>query len=307
MSRIRFIAILALFTSALGGLPLDATEPGANGIHVRAQGQGINNSPLADCLPTVVITDASWVDKKNGNDIIRVRWQTFSQSACQNFSAKQPQLTGGLSSAIGGASPGFSAGYNVKVNVIRFFGGEDAGSGSVSGGLLGTFTTDVQVPRNHLGEPVSCKVQIRGSGSGFGSKQARITGTGVPSIQSGTQTSGPSPGSENFRPECLPNITITGLTFTPGSVGQKDSVAVSWTATQPVSPCLRILNFGVVVRLRRSLGAESVGSSAVDSNANAVTVQLGGGKGELNHFEVIVNVLLFSSLINLSADKTINL
>ena len=275
----------------------------------RAQAQGqFNQSPFADCSPNVIITDAHWIDKKNGNDIIRVGWQTVSQSACQNFSAQQSQPTGGLQGNFNGASPGFRAGYNVSVTVIRFLGGEDTGSASVGGSLLGSFTADVQVPRNHLSQPVSCKIQIRGSGSGFGSKQARITGSGLPSMQSGTQTSGPSSGSENFRPECLPNITITGLAYAQGSAGQKDSVTVTWTATQPVSPCLRILNFAVVVRLKRIVGGESAGSSSTDSNANSATVQVSGGKGQINNFEVVVNALAFSSNpINLSAGKTINL
>ncbi len=221
---------------------------------------------------------------------------------------QQGQPAGALPGNFGGTSPGFRAGYNVSVTVIRFLGGEYTGSASVSGGLLGGFTADVQVPRNHLSQPVSCKIQINGSGSGFGSKQARIIGTGIPSMQSGSQTSGPSPGSENFRSECLPNISITGLTYAPGAGGQKDSVTVNWTATQPVSPCLRILNFGVVVRLKRVVGGDSVGSSSAGANANSATVQLAAGKGQINSFEVTIDAQAFSpNPINLSADKTINL
>jgi len=271
----------------------------------RAEGQGQSNqTPLADCLPSVIITDAHWIDKKNGNDIIRVNWQTVSQSACQNFSAKPFQATG----SFGGASPGFSAGYEVKVTVIRFLGGEDTGSGTVAGGLLGAFAADVQVPRNHVSQPVSCKVQIRGSGTGFGSEQTRITGNGMPSLNSGTQTAGPSPGSENFRSECLPKITVTGLTYTPGSGGQKDSITINWNTVQSVSPCLRILNFGVVVRLKRLVGTDSVGTVSAAANANSATLLVSGGKGQLNSFEITVTAQAFSpNPLNLAADKTINL
>jgi hypothetical protein len=281
-------------------------QPDLRGIAEPAQGQGQGqfNGPLADCLPNVIITDAHWIDKKNGDDIIRVNWQTVSQSACQNFSAKPSQATG----SFGGVSPGFRAGYEVKVTVIRFLGGEDTGSGTVAGGLLGAFSAVVQVPSNHVRQPVSCKIQIRGSGSGFGSEQARITGNGVPSIESGAQTSGPSPGSENFRPECLPKITITGLTYTPGSGGQKDSVTVNWNTVQSVSPCLRILNFGVVVRLKRGVvGGDSVGSVSAGANANSATIQVSGGKGQVSAFEVTVEAQAFSpNPLNLLADKTIN-
>src|ERR1043166_2013579 len=153
MGRIILPAILTLVLSLtlVSAFHLPA-QAGLRGTLERAQGQGqqFNQGPLADCAPNVIITDASWIDKKNGNDIIRVNWQTVSQSACQNFSAKPFQATG----SFGGVSPGFSAGYEVKVTVIRFLGGEDTGSGTVSGGLLGGFSADVQVPRNHLSPPV---------------------------------------------------------------------------------------------------------------------------------------------------------
>src|SRR5438552_12940064 len=299
------ILILVLPLALVSDFHLPA-QPGLRGMVERARGQGqqLNQGPMFDCIPNVIVTDAHWIDKKNGNDIIRVSWQTFSQSACQNFSAKQFQSIG----SFGGASPGFGAGYNVNVTVIRSLGGEDSGSGAVTGGLLGGFSVDVQVPRNHLGQPKSCKVQIKGSGYGFGSKQARITGSGAPSMESGTQTSGPSSGSENFRSECLPSITITGLTYTPGSGGQKDSVTVNWTGTQPVSPCLRIINFGVVVRLRRVVAGDTVATVGTGANANSATVQLTAGKGQINTFEVTVEAQSFSTNpISLSADKTINL
>src|SRR6266508_2806036 len=296
MRRITLLAILTLVLPLALVSDFHLAQPGLPGMVERAQGQGqqLNQSPFLDCIPNVIITDAHWIDKKNGDDIIRVGWQTVSQAACQNFSAKQFQPTSGLQGSLNGASPGFRAGYNVKVTVIRSLGGEDTGSGTANGGLLGGFSADVQVPRNHLGQPKSCKIQIRGSGSGFGSKQARITGNGAPSMDSATQTSEPSSGSENFRSECLPNVTITGLTYTPGSSGQKDSVTVNWSATQPVSPCLRIINFGVVVRLKRVVGADSVGSSSARSNANSATVQLTGGKGQINTFEVTIDAQAFS-------------
>ncbi len=55
-------------------------QPGLRGLLERAQGQGqFNQSPFADCLPNVIITDAHWIDKKDSADIIRVEWQTVSQ------------------------------------------------------------------------------------------------------------------------------------------------------------------------------------------------------------------------------------
>ena len=302
------ILILVLPLALVSDFHLPA-QPGLRGMVERARGQGqqLNQGPMFDCIPNVIVTDAHWIDKKNGNDIIRVGWQTFSQSACQNFSPFQSTTTS-LPSLGGAPPPGFHGAYNVKVTVIRLFGGEDTGTGSVSGSLLGGSSVDVQVPRGHLGNPVSVKIHVQGSGTGFGSKQARITGSGAPSMESGTQTSGPSSGSENFRSECLPSITITGLTYTPGSGGQKDSVTVNWTATQPVSPCLRIINFGVVVRLRRVVAGDTVATVGTGANANSATVQLTAGKGQINTFEVTVEAQAFSTNpISLSADKTINL
>src|SRR2546426_10653583 len=105
------ILILVLPLALLSGFHLPA-QPGLRGMVERAQGQGqqLNQGPMFDCIPNVIITDAHWIDKKDGSDIIRVAWQTVSQSACQNFSAKPLQATG----SFGGMSPGFSAGYNVK-------------------------------------------------------------------------------------------------------------------------------------------------------------------------------------------------
>jgi hypothetical protein len=89
---------------------------------------------------------------------------------------------------------------------------------------------------------------------------------------------------------------------------RKDSVTVNWTATRPVSPCLRILNFGVVVRLRRVVGGDSVATVAAIANANSATVQVAAAKGQINTFEVTIDAQAFSpNPISLSADKTINL
>ena len=47
---------------------------------------------------------------------------------------------------------------------------------------------------------------------------------------------------------------------------------------------------------------------AASANANSATVQLTGGKGQINTFEITIDAQAFSpNPISLSADKTINL
>jgi hypothetical protein len=85
----------------------------------------------------------------------------------------------------------------------------------------------------------------------------------------------PGFGGGNTTPDsCFPSVSITGLSFTPGSSSTPDSVTIDWTASHSPSDCLSGPRVFISVEVKRA--DHSTGRASTQPNANSITVNLSG-------------------------------
>ena len=220
---IRKIATLSFF--GLGLLIIAGSDANAQ------SGFGPSTFP-PQCTPTVSVTNVQYAGKDGPKDKILVSWNAGKPSSpCLDFKD-----------------------FRVDLKVVRKHGNVDSGSktfgGSERSGLI-------EVPRATLEtDPVSFDVSISARVGAEKDKSVKVTGTGVPSITSASQTPQGSSG------QCDPSIKVTTLNFFPKATPLKDAIGVFWDASVP-DTCLGFSSFTATVKVTRADGSIQTGTSGI--------------------------------------------
>ena len=179
------------------------------------------------------------------------------------------------------ATQGF--GYELTVTITRRFGHQDTGTAKSSNIFSGTITTVVQIPRGAAEtDPVKYDVTINTTFGGLTRRTLVAQGNGAPALASATQTFANSRLGSSFQnfggntttDNCFPSVSITGLSFTPGSGATPDAVTIDWTASRSPSDCLTGPKVFISVEVKRP--DNSTGHGALQPSANSITVNLSG-------------------------------
>ena len=121
-------------------------------------------------------------------------------------------------------------------------------------------------------------------------------GNGAPTLSAATQTFansslGPSFqqnfGGNTTTDNCFPSVSITGLSFTPGSGATPDAVTIDWTASRSPSDCLTGPRVFISVEVKRP--DNSTGRGATQPGAHSITVNLSGASATPVSFIVRVS------------------
>ena len=153
-------------------------------------------------------------------------------------------------------------------------GHQDTGSAKSSNIFSGQLTTVVQIPRGAAEtDPVKYDVTINTTFGGVSRRTLTAQGNGAPALGAATQTFAnsslvPVPDS------CFPIVSITGLTFTPGSGATPDAVTIDWTAIRAPSDCLFGPKVSISVEVKRP--GNSTGRASAQASANSTRVNLSG-------------------------------
>jgi len=203
-----------------------------------------------------------------------INTQSFGGSLPNNLSSQQ-----GFGGNVGGTTQGF--GYELTVTITRRFGHQDTGTAKSSNIFSGKITTVVQIPRAAAEtDPVKYDVTINTTFGGLTRRTLVAQGNGAPALASATQTFANSRLGSSFQnfggntttDNCFPSVSITGLSFTPGSGATPDAVTIDWTASRSPSDCLTGPKVFISVEVKRA--DNSTGRGATQPNANSITVNL---------------------------------
>ena len=200
----------------------------------------------------------------------------FQGGGVSNNISVQQGFAGGIPS-----SQGF--GYELTVTITRRFGHQDTGTAKSNNIFSGTITTVVQIPRGAAEtDPVKYDVTINTTFGGLTRRTLVAQGNGAPALASATQTFANSRLGSSFQnfggntttDNCFPSVSITGLSFTPGSGATPDAVTIDWTASRSPSDCLTGPKVFISVEVKRP--DNSTGHGALQPSANSITVNLSG-------------------------------
>ncbi len=183
-------------------------------------------------------------------------------------------------------------GYELTVTITRRFGHQESGTAKSSNTFRGMITAVVQIPRATLEtDPVSYDVTIKTTFGGLNRRTLIAQGNGAPALSAATQTFATSSlgqtfqqsfGQQNFSgntttEDCIPSVSITGLSFTPGSGATPDAVTIGWTANRSPSDCFNGPKVFISVDVKRA--DNSTGHGATQPGANSITMNLSGAPG----------------------------
>ncbi len=244
------------------------------------------------CDVNLSVTNVEYLGKKFDHDVVKVSWSFSSQSPC--FA---PVFQAGLNNQ----SP-FVANFSVSVKLTRRFGHIDKGFGSLDRTSTGSFSIEVEVPRDTLEtNPTLIDATVDMNGTLKTSAGVRVSGNGTPALNSGPQTGPTTPGNTA---QCNPSVTITSLSYAQGSGTQKDTVTVNWTVAPPQSSCYKLQNVTATTNLKRA--DNSTGTGTTGGNGTA-TIQVSGSPGNVVSFDVTVFAQAGSSpSIKASAQKSVS-
>jgi|GEM_PF-1773834 len=185
----------------------------------------------------------------------------------------------------GGIAASQDFGYELTVTITRRFGDHDTGTAKSSNIFRGRNTVVVQIPRATLEtDPVSYDVTIKTTFGGLNRRTLTAQGNGAPALSAATQTFANSSLGQSFQQgfgggntttgNCFPSVSITGLSFTPGSGTTPDAVTIDWNASRSPSDCF----FGprVVISVEVKRNDNSTGRVTTQPNTNSVTMNLTG-------------------------------
>ena len=248
------------------------------------------------CSPNLQIESVKYLGKNNGKDSVQVVFNGlrpagpgFNNAAAVGFNATAtscakygvPQVSEG--SFVGGNLPSFQPGfggasqafgYELTVTITRRFGHQDTGKVRSTDVFFGQITTVVQIPRGATEtDPVKYDVTINTTFGGLMRRVLTAQGDGAPALAAATQTFANSslvPLPDN----CFPSVSITGLSFTPGSGATPDAVTIGWTASRSPSDCFNGPKVFISVEVKRP--DNSTGRGATQPNANSTTINLSG-------------------------------
>ncbi len=251
-------------------LSKDSVEVIFNGLPPTASGFN-NNVPSSFSSPTVTACARYGVPPIN-NFV-----QGGLGGGVSNNISVQQGFAGGIAT-----SQGF--GYELTVTITRRFGHQDTGTAKSSNIFSGTIKTVVQIPRGAAEtDPVKYDVTINTTFGGLSRRTLTAQGNGAPALAGATQTFANSGLGSSFQQNfggntptenCFPSVSITGLSFTPGSGATPDAVTIDWTASRSPSDCLIGPRVFISVEVKRA--DNSTGHVATQPNANSFTVNLSG-------------------------------
>ena len=261
-------------------LSKDSVEVTFNGLPPTASGfnnfnSGFNNPTAPSCVTYGVPA---------------INTQSFGGSLPNNLSSQQ-----GFGGNVSGTTQGF--GYELTVTITRRFGHQDTGTAKSSNIFSGKITTVVQIPRAAAETaPVKYDVTINTTFGGAMRRTLTAQGNGAPALAAVTQTfanfslvqSSQSNFGGNPTPDnCFPSVSITGLSFTPGSGAAPDAVTIDWTASHSPSDCFIGPKVFISVEVKRA--DNSTGRGSTQPNANSITVNLSGASAVSVSFIVRVS------------------
>jgi hypothetical protein len=277
--------LLALIVCALSPMPAAVAHPG----WARPATQFTN------CSPNLQIESVTYLSKNNGKDNVQVIFNGLpaffslglggTATPCATYGVPLVNTSfGGFGSGLlnnPSSQQGFSGistsqgfGYEIKVTITRRLGHQDTGTAKSSNIFSGQITTVVQIPRGVTEtDPVKYDVTINTTFGGVARRTLTAQGNGAPTLAAATQTFANSslvPLPDN----CFPSVSITGLSFTPGSGTTPDAVTIDWTANHPPSDCFIGPKIFISVEIKRP--DNSTGRGATQPNATSITVNLSG-------------------------------
>jgi len=262
------------------------------------------------CNPNLQIESVTYLGKSNGKDSVQVIFNgqkptlssggfnnaqavAFNSSAtsCAKYGVPQINSLGlgsGFSSntsvqqGFGGGSQGF--GYELTVKITRRLGHQDTGTTKSTNIFNGNIRAVVQIPRAVTEtDPVAYDVTINTTFGGVTRRTLTVQGSGAPALAAATQTFANSTlepsvqqsfGGNTTPDSCFPSVSITGLSFTPGSGATPDGVTIDWTANRSPLDCLSGPKVFISVEVKRA--DNSTGRGVTQPNANSITVNLSG-------------------------------
>ncbi|MGA9774131.1 MAG: hypothetical protein WBV94_34185 [Blastocatellia bacterium] len=226
-----------------------------------------------ECQATVNITSVQNLGNSNGKDRIQVNWTVAGpQSSCSSMSN-----------------------FRVEVKITRRFGNVDTGSKSTGSGTARSAV--VEVARDTLEtDPASFDVSVAGSFSGgLPDKVIKTQGSGAPSL---------SPASKSLpgliTTGCNPSLSFTDINFFPKAAGNKDVIGVFWNAASS-SPCIRLNNFDVTVKLTRVDGSVTTSSASVGGGLRSARVEIPSAAFDIVSFEIKLTAKLGSETVSILA------
>jgi len=271
------------------------------------------------CSPSLQIESVTYLGKNNGKDSVQVIFNGLpptvlsggfnnsgpaggfgntSATSCARYGV--PQINTNFGGSFGGGFPGGTSvqqgfggttliqnfGYELTVTITRRFGHQDTGTAKSSNIFSGQITTVVQIPRAVAEtDPVKYDVTIKTTFGGQARRTLTAQGNGAPALAAATQTFANSslvPMPDN----CFPSVSITGLSFTPGSGATPDAVTIDWTANRSPSDCLTGPRVLISVEVKRP--DNSIGRATTQPNANRITINLSGAPAAPVSFTVRV-------------------
>lgn len=275
--------LLALIACALSHLPVAAAR-----LRSAGQFQGPN------CPANLQIESVTYLGRNNGKDSVKVVFSGHAPTP-SNLNGTNPGFnnTSGVTCAKYGVppvnnvqgnlttpsfQPGFSNsqnfGYELTVTITRKFGNKDTGTAKSSNIFIGSVTTIVQIPRATLEtDPVAYDVTIKTTFGGQLRRTLTAQGNGAPALAAATQTFANS-SLVQMIDTCFPSVSISGLSFTPGSGATPDNVTIDWTANRAPTDCFFGPKVFISVDVKRPDG--STGRASIQPNANSITMNLSG-------------------------------
>lgn len=217
-----------------------------------------------NCGGGLSIVSVTYKGKVQGNDHVEVVFDAAITSTCAQLGT--------------GRVEGNFGGYVVTVKVTRKNGHQDSGKDhSIKASFPpGRYTKIVVVPRGLLEtDPVSYEATVRTSFGQLFHKIVALSGSGLPAVGPGVQTSTSTFSFDNFHPEeCFPTIQVTDLKFNSGERRVADTVTVNWNVTKgPGCSCFPEPKIDIVVQLARPNGP-STGNTQIQNPTSQTSVNL---------------------------------
>jgi hypothetical protein len=240
-SYLKLTAVVAVLAITLITLVSLLTPAGA------ARTNSLTPAPQGSCGASLSIVSVTYKGKVQGDDLVEVVFDAAINSPCARLGAGVVQDNFG--------------GRVITVKVTRKNGHQDTGTdhSQKSDFPPGRSTRLVVVPRGLLEtDPVSYEASVKASFGELFHKTITLSGSGLPAVGPGVQTTTTTFSRDQFRPdECFPSIQVTDLKFNSG-VHVADTVTVNWNAAKgPGCTCFPEPKIDIAVQLTRPNGPSS--------------------------------------------------
>jgi len=278
--------LLALIACALAHLP-------AAFAHLRLAQPAMQ---IPSCNPNLQIDSVTYLGRNNGKDSVQVvfngqaptgqglnsGFNNSSPTTCARYGVpavttsnfQQGPNSAPSQQGFGNNPTSQSFGYELTVTIARRFGNKDTGTAKSSEIFSGRITTVVQIARGVTEtDPVAYDVTLKTTLGGQSRRTLTAQGNGAPALAAATQTFANS-SLVPLLDDCFPSVSISGLSFTPGSGATPDAVTINWTASRAPTDCFFGPKVSISIEVKRPDG--STGRSNTQPTANSITVNLSG-------------------------------